>query len=584
MKITDTCCICENGDNLQLTYDKFKGKHNNGQGPMPSASDPWSFLIAPGRRTDSLVADTSYINIGEQYPGTVDMEGTITVGSGVVALNTVGQSELSGYSLSGNTLTVTSVGGAGDRFATMQDAYDWLKSSDRDSEMGVLSSTNRRLLKLNGASFNVGSGVVFDSKYIDVLGLGKDTTVVYGDSTNTMDGSGLSSTYVSGAVVELAATHCEISDFTCRNSNITNTRRSAFCLNIADDAYSDGVITFNGNIFSSASVELTAGDAIKIDGTWYKIKQKLSTGACYLDATANGGVNATEVEFQAAIRQTKITRLGFKVNEPQFVAFNGTADVCVYQGMNGATWTDCTGDFRCFRGYANSIDCSRMVNCRSIGGYSFFGDFDNIEVNGEYINCVSEEQSFCGCSEFANAIGSQAFFQNCIAGNLSFGLGKNCAGSFYNCIGGDSCFGGYNGSSSTHYGEFSGYAKGCIAGNNSFGSGNANCTNSGTMEECKVSGLGDPMYCEGAEIRNTKITVSTTDKDAIVLKDSNSRITHSEIKVVQGGTGIPINADSALNVVVAQCTMNNASNDADGLGTNVTNLVATPYNVVDDNI
>ena len=52
----------------------------------------------------------------------------------------------------------------------------------------------------------------------------------------------------------------------------------------------------------------------------------------------------------------------------------------------------------------------------------------------------------------------------------------------------------------------------------------------------------------------------------------------SEILVNDAGTGVPINADSAQNVISVNCTFNNGDNDADGLGANVTNIALTPNN------
>jgi hypothetical protein len=69
------------------------------------------------------------------------------------------------------------------------------------------------------------------------------------------------------------------------------------------------------------------------------------------------------------------------------------------------------------------------------------------------------------------------------------------------------------------------------------------------------------------------MAVGKTGTHAITLLDSNSVISNSDIIVSQGGTGLPIYAASALNVAAYACRMNNATNDADGLGANVTNLV-----------
>jgi len=178
-----------------------------------------------------------------------------------------------------------------------------------------------------------------------------------------------------------------------------------------------------------------------------------------------------------------------------------------------------------------------------------------------------------------------AKFYDCIAGDKSYAMGKDCAGTFYNCIGGDACFGGWDGAS-VNYGTFSGKAYNCHANGQSFGSGHsAGCRNTGTMVNCEAIGMLNPIYAVGAEIRKCRLVVTVNNKDGIILKDSATVVYDTDIIVYQGGTGIPINDDGgARNVVAAHNRFNNQSNDADGLGPNVTNLIGAAYNVVDDQI
>ena len=54
----------------------------------------------------------------------------------------------------------------------LQVKYDWLKSSDRDAEMGALSSTNRRTLILTPGTYTLSAILTLDIDYVDLTGLG----------------------------------------------------------------------------------------------------------------------------------------------------------------------------------------------------------------------------------------------------------------------------------------------------------------------------------------------------------------------------------------------------------------------------
>ena len=69
----------------------------------------------------------------------------------------------------GNSLMV-SPGNYG-TFSTLQAAYDWLASSDRDGVMGAASATNRRTLVLSPGTYTVTSTLTLSTSYIDIVGL-----------------------------------------------------------------------------------------------------------------------------------------------------------------------------------------------------------------------------------------------------------------------------------------------------------------------------------------------------------------------------------------------------------------------------
>jgi hypothetical protein len=231
-----------------------------------------------------------------------------------------------------------------------------------------------------------------------------------------------------------------------------------------------------------------------------------------------------------------------------------------------------------------------MIDCWA-GPASFIGDgegsgaYDSGEAkNSIFINCRSVgmdengrsgSMSFASCGAVGLRIAETCYFENCHAGEQSFALGRACNGTFVNCTAGHRSF-GFDGS-------FGGKATGCRVSGAGFGartlSGAAKC--SGELTDCETTGLlAGGLVLEGAVLRNCKIATEVNGASCLVLADGTSKVINCEILVKQGGTGLPITATSARNVVAAHCRMNNATNDPDGLGANVTNLVASACNVV----
>lgn len=259
------------------------------------------------------------------------------------------------------------------------------------------------------------------------------------------------------------------------------------------------------------------------------------------------------------------------------------------------TWRNCTANAYAWRMGQNGTFTARMYDCVA-GAMSWGGDAVGATFGACYLErCVGVgllvggvgqgDGCFGGCAGTGIPISADAVFIECEAtGAFSFAVGRDCAGVFIRCRGGQKSFGG------THIavtpGTFSGYAEDCVSGAGSFGgtgvSGYGKCT--GTLLRCKVEGNTQSMRLEGAKIRDSRITTTTTGIHALTILDSNSTISNTDIIVYQGGTGVPIYAASALNVAAYHCRMNNASNDADGLHSNVTNLVTTPYNVISNSV
>lgn len=256
-------------------------------------------------------------------------------------------------------------------------------------------------------------------------------------------------------------------------------------------------------------------------------------------------------------------------------------------GSIDGTWVNCTANVSGWRVYGSGEFRGRWENV--IGGpYSFMGDASGASMVGVHMkNChvkgfwIDTAAGFGGCETFAGSIDANCVFEDCTSGNNSFALSQNCAGSFYRCRGGTQSFGSdaENGGN----GLFSGYAEDCTAGSNSFG-GLPTGTMTGTLVRTTITGNTTTLRLQGGKIRDSRITTTTTGIHALTLLDSNSKISNTDIIVLQGGTGVPIYAASALNVAAYACRMNNASNDANGFHANVTNLVTTPNNVISDSV
>ena len=288
-------------------------------------------------------------------------------------------------------------------------------------------------------------------------------------------------------------------------------------------------------------------------------------------------------------------------------AFTSCGGVRAYDSFSG-TWINCVSNSASFRnGFGDKVTQSaifsaKMYDCMA-GPFSFIGDYlalqsGSIAQNAIFERCTSigygmeggeGKASFAGCNQTAAIIESTCSFTDCISGSQSFGIGALTSGTFIRCRAGENSFGSMYTiePSGGGTGIFYGYAEDCIGGANSFGGnvegGYGKLT--GTLVRCTVTDNVYPLRLEGATIRDCRITNSTTGRDGVVLLDSLSSITNSDIIVFQGGTGKPINAASAKNVVAASNRMNNATTgSATGLGANVTNLVTSANNVVSNSI
>jgi len=416
--------------------------------------------------------------------------------------------------------------------------YNWLKSSDRDEIMGALSPTNRRTLILAPGRYVVDStGLVLDTSYVDITTLtlsSPDSVRIYHDNPYANMRVIKQTAYdvrLSGFSVEACGESFEDNyalelkcskDYTgCKISGATRTIRKTG-IGTGGIQVEDVVCIPSGNNRGCYPIiEITDSDNIVVSG-------KLVS-----ENNASLGI----VSMHSCYRYLK---------------FYSSYSIAVYGTSHfGGCWENCVSNWSSWISAANKMQYVKMYNCEG-KLVCFGGETPGCYLDGFLFGCKGEEQSFGGCSNRGGDVNAELWF--CEAGDGSYALGRTFSGKAYYCKGGAHCFAGFSGTKPYYYGTFSGYAEGCTATGNSFGGGNANCVNSGTLVNCRVTGMDDAMYCTGAKIRNSFIKTDGTNKHAIVLNDNNTEIHNSTL--IANGSGNSIYAEDYKSVLALYCSMN----------------------------
>jgi len=391
----------------------------------------------------------------------------------------------------------------------VNDKYDWLASANRNAEMGVLSATNRRVVILAPGKHTTSTLFVMDTNFVDISSM-----VSHGWDTTRLVGNFTAKACSDAAVVRQTANNIRLSGFTIQN--IANNQQGTNALLL--DAADNGLSVYENMQFLTNPVD---------------------------------GYDATSAVF---------TR---DDGSPQTRSFKGT-------------WINCRANpdtSHGFRFFGTGTYDPEMWYC--VGGdKSFIGTYNaDGTIKGKHYFCIGGIRSFG--SNMDTAISSDSLYVDCEGGAGSFGMESNTLGTYINCRAGANSFGGHQPDMGQGDGYFRGYAQGCTATGNSFGDiGDPNGFVSGEIVNCKITGRESPMRLKrGAVIRNSKITITANNQNALTLLDSNTKIYNTIIEVNDAGTGIPIAAGESQSVIAAGCTMNNRDNDADGLGPNVSNAV-----------
>ena len=231
------------------------------------------------------------------------------------------------------------------------------------------------------------------------------------------------------------------------------------------------------------------------------------------------------------------------------------------------TINNCSGLEFCF-GYVNngSVTISGTINNCSVtdSGLGYALNNGNVTISGNINNCSGSSSVF-GFSQSGNIIISGNIL-NCTGGSNSFAYSTSgnvtVSGKIDNCNIGS----GTTSFCSTMSGvsSVSGTISNCVGTTSCFGS----TTSVGKIINCiRTSGYGTHL---GAILN---CTFSDNSANPALTVGAGARIKYSTI--YQAGAGDTIKGSAAISAIVTHCYLNKALNG------NVTNSIATPYNVVD---
>ncbi len=288
-------------------------------------------------------------------------------------------------------------------------------------------------------------------------------------------------------------------------------------------------------------------NANTFEGTTFAGTYKSITGT--VDNILNGNISGTVSDSSFANKSCGYNAFGASVT------------------ISGIIW-NCTGIDSCFgSALLNLVVISGTIRNCSAGNYSFgFSNSTTVTISGKINNCASLQFSFA--ASFTDMV--------------------TISGTIFECSGDDYCF-----SSSSMNAAISGVVSNCIAKAQSFCYAVAGTHNiSGTVENCMatINSFGDTSV--GGKIISCTRTAGygthagTIDKCTFSANDGTiSCLTVAAGAIVrystiyQAGAGQCIDGANGITVSIYQCSQNKVTNI-----TNVTNNIATPFNVVDSHV
>lgn len=312
----------------------------------------------------------------------------------------------------------------------LMEAYDWLKSFDRDGQMGVLSATNWRYLVLIGNNWALTSVLDLDTDYVGIIALAPDpATVVITRGTG-------------GACVEQSADNVYLQGFTIKNTGDQDGDH-AFLISAADNSGSHYLrMNFRhsnpyNDLGDRRSPVYSTGDMnglwefCKADAYSWRIAANYTLGATMLYCDAEGshsyGGDESGTSISGTLRFCTGTFGAFGGCSSFGCDITGTLEYCSADDNSYALSREISGTIRHCAGGNNSFakggTLSGLVENCIAGGYDCFGMSG--DISGQIINCRSGSAGEYAAGVVAAGSASADIIDNSAQATLTTSLGDN---------------------------------------------------------------------------------------------------------------------------------------------------------------
>jgi len=286
--------------------------------------------------------------------------------------------------------------------------YNWLKSSDRDEQMGTLSITNRRTLLLRPGTYRVSPDtLVFDANFVDFVAISDNPE----DTVVLCNGHGFAAKQI--------ASDIKLKGFTIRNTGIYAGDHT-FLIDCNNSPSFYSFMNFRQpNAFNTVKecvrgLQTMAGkwDHCNADRFAWRVTKDANFDAymwdCNASAFSYGGDQDINLSGTGEING-KFYRCrgvygcfggcngyGMKCSKNSYFEDCVGTDNCWAMGKEFAgTAVRCVGDYNCFGGYSGYFGevtsfgkfTGVAMDCRTKGGTSFGMGNAHTLVNGSVIRC-----------------------------------------------------------------------------------------------------------------------------------------------------------------------------------------------------
>jgi hypothetical protein len=316
--------------------------------------------------------------------------------------------------------------------------YNWLKSADRDAEMGALSFYNWRMLILSPGVHRISgtSKLSLDTSYIGITSLtpqSPESTIITRDTGDDY-------------VIEQSCACLSLTGiYALANANT----KAALCLNYFNEGTAAVTVSSvsHGKGYTSVQAanigkDIQAGDAIylykagSIAGAWYSIGYVNSTSDIEV---AENLAKTTGVTYEVIPQTSRYQNLILDTSRPSSILASIQQNCSGLYGLGniGGYWSNIK-----LGNYCGGVSDYMQIRATMefvTGGVQCIGiDERGVDIAGIIRDSTFVSHSIGGCGVWGCNISGLIERVNC--GSNSFAKGRTISGIIRNCNGGDACF------------------------------------------------------------------------------------------------------------------------------------------------